>query len=339
VLVRGEGEALETYWALRGDAVGYMPGFRAFVGGKVDADDGELAIAGAGDDAERTLMACAVREAFEETGVLVALDGAASLAGAAAARERLLAGEARFHDLARENGWRFRADGLVPAGRWQTPPFSTMRFDTVFYVARVPQGQEPSIIPGELVSGEWIRPLVALDRWRHGEGTFAAPILWTLIGLAEGGPAMGERLALGPERARSPVRRIELRWGVVLHPMKTRPLPPATHTNAYLIGEREMLLVDPGSDEPAELDELFRLMDALAAEGRSLKMILATHHHPDHIAGIEAVRARHPVPVTAHPETAKYLRVDFTIESSVNSASSSTRRMRWRVPVVFIVSE
>jgi glyoxylase-like metal-dependent hydrolase (beta-lactamase superfamily II)/8-oxo-dGTP pyrophosphatase MutT (NUDIX family) len=314
VLVRGEGEALETYWALRGDAVGYMPGFRAFVGGKVDADDGELAIAGAGDDAERTLMACAIREAFEETGVLVALDGAASLAGAAAARERLLAGEARFHDLARENGWRFRADGLVPAGRWQTPPFSTMRFDTVFYVARVPQGQEPSIIPGELVSGEWIRPLVALDRWRHGEGTFAAPILWTLIGLAEGGPAMGERLALGPERARSPVRRIELRWGVVLHPMKTRPLPPATHTNAYLIGEREMLLVDPGSDEPAELDELFRLMDALAAEGRSLKMILATHHHPDHIAGIEAVRARHPVPVTAHPETAKYLRVDFTID-------------------------
>jgi 8-oxo-dGTP pyrophosphatase MutT (NUDIX family) len=69
VLVRGEGEALETYWALRGDAVGYMPGFRAFVGGKVDADDGELAIAGAGDDAERTLMACAIREAFEETGV------------------------------------------------------------------------------------------------------------------------------------------------------------------------------------------------------------------------------------------------------------------------------
>jgi hypothetical protein len=44
VLVRGEGEALETYWALRGDAVGYMPGFRAFVGGKVDAADGELAM-------------------------------------------------------------------------------------------------------------------------------------------------------------------------------------------------------------------------------------------------------------------------------------------------------
>ena len=50
------------------------------------------------------------------------------------------------------------------------------------------------------------------------------------------------------------MRRIELKWGIVLHPMKTRPLPPATHTNAYLVGESEMALVDPGSGDPAELD-------------------------------------------------------------------------------------
>lgn len=313
VLVRGEGDALETFLARRGDAVGYMPGFLAFVGGKVDADDAVLPLEDVADPVMRPLVACAIREAFEETGVLVALDGPARREGLAGARTRLLAGEARFSDLAREHGWRFRGGALAFAGRWQTPPFSTMRFDTVFFVARAPEGQEPSIVPGELVEGAWVRPIEVLDRWRHGAGTFAAPILWTLIALAEGEDRLAERLAIGPERARTPVRRIELRWGIVLHPMRTRPLPPATHTNAYLIGEKEMALVDPGGDDPDDLRDLFALIDALETEGRRLKLIVATHQHPDHVAGISAVRERYRVKVAAHPNTAPYVGADFGV--------------------------
>lgn len=314
VLVRGAGAALETFWALRGDAVGFMPGFRSFVGGKVDVEDAALEIEGVEDPAERMLKACAIREAFEEAGVLVALEGEAAPERLADARAQLLAGEVRFPDLVRRHGWRFRGDALTFAGRWQTPPFASMRFDTVFYVARVPEGQTPSIVPGELASGAWVRPLEALDRWRHGAGgTFAAPILWTLIALAEGEAGMAGRLALGPERARTPVRRVELRWGVVLHPMKTRPLPPHTHTNAYLIGEKEMALVDPGGDDPADVADLIRLIEALESEGRRLKLIVATHFHADHHAGIDAVRAHFPVPVAAHPDTARHVRVDFAV--------------------------
>ena len=313
VLVRGEGAALETFWAQRGEDVGFMPGFRSFIGGKVDAEDAELEIAGEPDASERMLKACAIREAFEEAGVLVALDGAARADGLGAARKALLAGQAKFPDLARAHDWRFSGDRLTFAGRWRTPPFSAVRFDTVYYVARVPEGQEASILPGELASGEWVRPIVALDRWRHGEGTFAAPILWTLIALAENGNDLAERLALGPERARLPVRRIELRWGIVLHPVKTRPLPPATHTNAYLIGENEMMLVDPGSDDPAEVEALLRLIEALEAEGRRLKLIVATHHHPDHVGGIEVVRRSRAVPVAAHPDTARHVRADLAV--------------------------
>jgi glyoxylase-like metal-dependent hydrolase (beta-lactamase superfamily II) len=92
--------------------------------------------------------------------------------------------------------------------------------------------------------------------------------------------------------------------------MKTRPLPPATHTNAYLVGEREMALIDPGSGEPGELEALFALIDSLAAEGRRLELILATHEHPDHTGGIEAVRERYRVPVAGHVQTAARLRLD-----------------------------
>ena len=316
VLVRGDGSSLQVFWVRRSEAVGYMPGFDAFLGGKVAPEDREVEIEGAASEEDRVLRACAVREAFEEAGVLLALaPGSAPSAPAtlAEARRRLLAGGATFAALAREHGWRFRADALTFAGRWTTPPFASMRFDTSFFLARVPQGQEPEVVAGELASGEWIAPPEALERWRRGDATFAAPILYTLRALAAGEEGLAERLARAPLEAGQPVRRIELKWGIVLHPMKTRPLPPATHTNAYVVGERELALIDPGSGEPEELEPLFTLIESLRADGRTLRIVLLTHHHPDHAAGVEAVRARYGVPVAAHAETARHVRVDRTL--------------------------
>src|SRR5262249_56109860 len=71
LLVRGHGDAMETFWVRRSDAVSYMPGFRAFVGGTVNAEDAELPIEGVTDPVRRELMACALREAFEEAGLLL----------------------------------------------------------------------------------------------------------------------------------------------------------------------------------------------------------------------------------------------------------------------------
>jgi glyoxylase-like metal-dependent hydrolase (beta-lactamase superfamily II)/8-oxo-dGTP pyrophosphatase MutT (NUDIX family) len=315
VLVRGQGADLETWWVRRSDAVPHMPGFDAFIGGSVEPADAELPIEGAADEANRVLRACAIRETFEESGVLVALAGTprCSPERLLEARRLLLAGSAAFPELAWDCGWRFRADALEFAGRWQTPPFLPTRFDTTYFLARAPEGQEPAVRHGELASGEWIRPLDALDRYHQGAATFAPPILHTLLALAGGEEGLAERLAEGPELASYPVRRVEFKWGIVLHPMKARPLPPATHTNAYLIGEREMALVDPGSGDPAELEPLQTLLETLAIEGRRLKIVLLTHHHPDHVGGAQALRRRWRVPVAAHPETARHVPVDRTL--------------------------
>src|SRR5262249_10468141 len=116
VLVRGHGEGLEVFWARRSDTVSYMPGFRSFVGGTVDAEDAELPIEARRAGAERGLVACALREAFEEAGVLVGLEAPGPPQRLADARRRLLAGEASFTALAREHGWHFRGDALAFAG-------------------------------------------------------------------------------------------------------------------------------------------------------------------------------------------------------------------------------
>ncbi len=312
VLLRGHGLDLETWWVRRSDAVSIMPGFDAFPGGAIEPTDAGLPIEGVADEGERVLRACAIREAFEEAGVLIGLVAPTSCGPERLleARQNLLAGVVTFPRLAWECGWRFRADALTFAGRWQTPPFTPVRFDASYFLARVPEGQEPSVHGVELVSGEWIRPLDALDRYHDGRAAFATPILHALLALAEGEDDLPARLAQGPELAAYPVRRMEFKWGIVLHPMKTRPLPPATHTNAYLVGERELALVDPGSGDPDELESLSTLLEVLRVEGRRLKLILLTHHHPDHTGGVAAVQKRWRVPVAAHPETARHLHVD-----------------------------
>ena len=315
LLVRGGGQALEVFWVLRSESVAVLPGFHAFVGGKVDPADAQLDLPGVEDEVERAARACALREMLEETGVLAGLTaGAADAATLARAREQLLAGEATLASLAAEHGWRFDPQALTFAGRWQTPAFASVRFDTLFYMARVPEGQEPSVLPGELASGEWVKPLEALERYRHGRVSFVAPILWALVALAEGEDGLAARLARGPERAGTPIRRIEMQWGVVLHSMPTKPLPPAQHTNAYLVGETEMALIDPGSGEQAALAELFALIDLLQGEGRRLTMIVVTHHHGDHRGGVDAVRERYGVRVVGHARLAEHQRIDLAVK-------------------------
>src|SRR5258706_13842273 len=102
---------------------------------------------------------------------------------------------------------------------------------------------------------------------------FAAPILHTLLALVQGEQDLAARLVLAPEISGRPVRRIEMQWGVVLQPRGTKPLPPATHTNGYLVGERERALIDSGSGEPGQNGPLFTSLDTLAGARRKLRAL------------------------------------------------------------------
>ena len=95
-------------------------------------------------------------------------------------------------------------------------------------------------------------------------------------------------------------------------PVRTPTLPPATHTNAFLVGTQEAVLVEPATPYREEQDAMVQWVQAARLRGVELVAILATHHHPDHVGGAMALRERLQLPLWAHAMTAQ--RLDGIVE-------------------------
>lgn len=329
---RNEKKQIEVFWVRRAPILRFMGGWHAFPGGGISAIDLPTAVEGspAGVEADYEdedvpgtdglelrptlidgLLSCAVRELFEETGVLLH-NGPATPANEdlGEARRKLLDRKVAFDKTLTGLGVQLGASALTYAGRWVTPPFSTIRFDTRFFLLEWPAERpvQPEVWPGELDQGEWITAADALQRWRRAEVLVPQPVLHILRVLHEDGPEQGlARLLPGEEHGPSP-HRVEFRREISAVPQKTATLPPATHTSAYLIGRREVILVDPGSEDQDELDRLKRALRSIAAhDGGLVKAIWLTHHHPDHVGGALAMKQALGAPICAHPLTAQHL--------------------------------
>src|SRR5581483_1542054 len=183
------------------------------------------------------------------------------------------------------------------------------RFDARMFLAEAPPGQEVELAPGEVANGGFVTPATALALWREGRALLHPPNSNALLALAESDlEGALQRLRHPPLTEDFVTSRIEFQQGIVLVPQRTPTLPPATHTNAYLLGTDEMALVDPGSNDDKELAVLLQVVEALATEGRSLKAIALTHHHHDHVGGVAKLQQRLKLPVWAHTLAVEPLR-------------------------------
>ncbi len=90
-------------------------------------------------------------------------------------------------------------------------------------------------------------------------------------------------------------------------PVRTPTLPPATHTNTFLVGTGEAVLVEPATPYREEQDAMATWVQSARLRGVEPVAILATHHHPDHVGGAMALRERLQLPLWAHAMTAQRL--------------------------------
>jgi glyoxylase-like metal-dependent hydrolase (beta-lactamase superfamily II)/8-oxo-dGTP pyrophosphatase MutT (NUDIX family) len=207
ILVRDAGTGMEVFMIRRTQSAAFMGGAHVFPGGGVDASDAsaELAAHCEGlDDAEASRMlgleqgglaywAAAMRECFEEAGLLLAHDADGEYADLNQAqraqvfaqwRESVRAGRATLADLCREHRLRLAAGRMVYYSHWITQPGRPRRYDTRFFVAEAPSAQTPSHDNSETVDHVWIPPAEALERHRRGELTLVFPTIKTLESIA-----------------------------------------------------------------------------------------------------------------------------------------------------------
>lgn len=110
--------------------------------------------------------------------------------------------------------------------------------------------------------------------------------------------------------------------GIAVIALRTLTLPPATHTNCYLIGDREIVVIDPPSPFEDEQQALEQLLADWAAQGRKVVSIWLTHHHGDHVAGAQRLAEHLGVPVAAHPATAERLGDRVRIDRMLNDGDT-----------------
>ena len=103
------------------------------------------------------------------------------------------------------------------------------------------------------------------------------------------------------------LRPRELSRSISVFPALTPTLLPATHTNSYALGGRQVVLVEPATPYPDEQREWLAWARGLVAQGRELVAIVATHHHPDHVGGLDVLASALDVPVWAHDLTVQRL--------------------------------
>jgi recombination protein RecT len=330
---QGGSGGVEVLMTRRSDQASFAPGAYVFPGGGIDALDADPATHAAVDrrptqsDLHLTQAIAAIRESFEELGVLLARHTDGRMAGtddiAAIDRHQPLVAQCTARGL------RLAADSVFMLAHWITDRDLPRRFDVPFLVARMPEGQEPVADEAEQFEPVWVKPADALARHEAGQFFMIFPTIRTLQRLATFATTQAVFNALADEQplwtscpragtlAGKEARYMESDLpygelalvcpdGQIVHPLDwqtERPVPLLRNvqrltapnpgvmtgpgTNSYLVGDPATGYIAIDPG-PADADHLDKLW---RAAGGDIRMIVCTHSHADHSPGAAPLQA------------------------------------------------
>ncbi len=219
VLLRDGRDGPEAYLLRRVTAMAFAAGMTVFPGGSVDPADKVADTPWAGPSPAawaarfatsevlaRALVCAAVRETFEEAGVLLAAPPVAGSGTDATEDDRLSLerGSVNLSELLVRRGQVLRADYLRAWAHWITPEAEPRRFDTRFFAAALPAGQVTREVGGEADRVHWTRPSSAVAAFRRGELPMMPPTVLTLQEMSAYS-TVDEILAAADERTITPI--------------------------------------------------------------------------------------------------------------------------------------
>ena len=214
LLLRDRPEGLEVFMVVRHHQIDFASGALVFPGGKADPQDFEaelrdLADGGNADDKLFAAEVSALRETFEECGILLANDAETGkmidgvrLAGLQKFRQPIVDGELKFADLLSAERLRLQCSELGHFAHWITPEMMPKRFDTHFFVASAPEDHLALHDGHESVDSVWITPQTALAEAAAGTRTIIFP---TLRNIEKLGHCKTVEEAMTASRASTPV--------------------------------------------------------------------------------------------------------------------------------------
>lgn len=328
---------IEVLMTRRSDKASFAPGAYVFPGGGIDALDAAPDTHAAADrrptqsDLHLTQAIAAIRESFEELGILLARHAGGPRQGQMADAQDIAAIDRHQPFVAQcaARGLRLAADGVFLLAHWITDRDLPRRFDVPFLVARMPEGQEPVADEAEQFEPVWVRPADALMRHEAGQFFMIFPTIRTLQRLAGFGSTQAVFDALKSEAplwtscpragtlAGKEARYMESDMpygelalvcpdGQIVHPLDwqtERPVPllrnvmRLTAPNPGVMtgpGTNSYLVGDPATGFIA-IDpgpaDTEHLDKLWRAAGGDIRMIVCTHSHPDHSPGAAPLQA------------------------------------------------
>lgn len=301
MITRDGEEGVEVLLGKRSESMPSFPGYWAFPGGGVSRVDKE-----ASQSLGIPIQHCAImREVVEELGLapsegrLVEVDSDL--------REMVAEDKANWFPLALDGDIPSDATGMRVISMRTTPPFGPMRFENSFLHIHSNDHQEFSLIgQTEFVDARWMRPIDMITAWKNNVIKVAPPVVTLLMEVDRCLNLCDQDMtavAIDLEDRRPGRRSILFANGVEVVPVRTATLPPADHTNCYLVGDPDgdFIVVDPAFRHREGME---KVAEAVERHNGNLVAIFYTHGHSDHMADKGLLKEAFDVPIWSASKSA-----------------------------------